>query len=160
MELEYRQGNLVDAYINGHVNHIAHCCNCFNTMGGGIAKEIAQRLPEAQKVDSATVSGDSNKLGKLTFAMASIARPTDCVFNLYGQFGYGTEKRQVRYNDLKSALQIARLIIQSLGTEDRTPVLGLPKLGCGLAGGDWEVVERIIKTAFLGSNIKVVIYEL
>ena len=160
MELEYTKGNLVDAYINGHVNHLAHCCNCFNTMGAGIAREISQRLPEAARADGNTVCGDANKLGKLTFAECSMARPNDMVFNLYGQFGYGSDSRQVRYNELKNALQIARVIIQSRSEGGRTPVLGIPKLGCGLAGGDWCVVEKLVKTALHGSGILVVVYEL
>ena len=34
----------------------------------------------------------------------------------------------------------------------------MPKIGCGLAGGDWNRVENIIKNTFINSNIEVYVY--
>ena len=34
----------------------------------------------------------------------------------------------------------------------------MPKIGCGLAGGDWNRVEEIIKNTFINSNIEVYVY--
>lgn len=37
--------------------------------------------------------------------------------------------------------------------------VAIPKIGCGLAGGDWEVVSRIIDEA-TGDDLDVYVYEL
>lgn len=34
----------------------------------------------------------------------------------------------------------------------------MPKIGCGLAGGDWNVVEKIIKNTFIKEEIEVYVY--
>jgi O-acetyl-ADP-ribose deacetylase (regulator of RNase III) len=36
--------------------------------------------------------------------------------------------------------------------------IGLPQIGCGLAGGDWEIVKKIIQDEFADCNVTVVIY--
>jgi hypothetical protein len=34
----------------------------------------------------------------------------------------------------------------------------MPKIGCGLAKGDWNVIENIIKDTFLKEKIDVYVY--
>ena len=64
--LKHAKGNLLDLAEAGEFDIIIHGCNCFNTMGGGIAREIRERYPEVSTVDSKTVSGDYSKLGNWT----------------------------------------------------------------------------------------------
>jgi O-acetyl-ADP-ribose deacetylase (regulator of RNase III) len=59
-------GNLLDLAENGHFDVIIHGVNCFNTMGGGIAREIRERYPMVASVDMETVRGDYRKLGTWT----------------------------------------------------------------------------------------------
>jgi O-acetyl-ADP-ribose deacetylase (regulator of RNase III) len=61
-------------YINGDVLNsgepiVVHGCNCFNTMGSGIAKQVSIEYPEATIADYETVPGDVNKLGRYTSAI-------------------------------------------------------------------------------------------
>jgi hypothetical protein len=35
---------------------------------------------------------------------------------------------------------------------------GMPKIGSGLAGGDWEVIEKIISEVFAGEYVTIVNY--
>ena len=42
---------------------ILHGCNCFHTMGAGIAKYLANKFPEVLKADQTTIKGDTGKLG-------------------------------------------------------------------------------------------------
>ena len=37
--------------------------------------------------------------------------------------------------------------------------IGLPKIGAGLAGGDWEVIEKIIEEELAGENVSIVVLE-
>lgn len=39
-------------------------------------------------------------------------------------------------------------------------VVGFPLIGCGLAGGDWEIVSELIEKAFEGFNGEIRVYTL
>ena len=36
----------------------------------------------------------------------------------------------------------------------------MPRIGCGLAGGDWESIESIITRTLLASGIETTVYDL
>ena len=144
------KGNLLDAFDRGDVDIIAHQCNCFCNMGSGIAPQIAKRYPSARAADNATIKGDSDKLG--TFTRAIISRNVNgetidegIVYNLYGQYGYGGNGINTKYESLKQAMQKMQ---QQLKNENDEGIIGLPLIGCGLGGGDWEVVSKIINEVF------------
>lgn len=151
-QLEYRRGCLIDAHFAGEVDVIAHQCNCFNTMGAGIAKTIKRRIPGAYEADRATARGSMLKLGNVS----SYRGDDGWVFNLYGQYRYtpgsttDTDYKALRLSLMEMAEQLREVGFN--GT------IGLPKLGAGLAGGDWKVIEKIIEMTLWG--FKVVIYEL
>ena len=50
--LKHTKGNLIDLAEQGEFDVIVHGCNCQNTMGSGIAKEIKERYPLAYRADS------------------------------------------------------------------------------------------------------------
>jgi O-acetyl-ADP-ribose deacetylase (regulator of RNase III) len=151
-KLEYRKGCLVEAFTNGDVDDIAHCANCFCRMGSGVAKAIVEAYPLAEDVDIMTKKGDRNKLG--TISTARISGVGD-IYNVYGQYNYGTNKIQVDYEALRVGLfkVVNRMAFKGL-------TLGVPKLGCGLAGGDWKIVEKILEELSFAHHVKVVVYEL
>jgi hypothetical protein len=63
------------------------------------------------------------------------------ICNIAGQDGYGTQSRQTNYEALASCL--TKLHAKSI---ELNLIPYLPyKLGCGLAGGDWNVVSKLIE---------------
>jgi len=155
--------DLIVAAKNNDVDVIAHCCNCFNTMGAGVAKAIVTAFPEAREVDMVTEKGYAGKLGTFTKTTNIGGIPpnyTPTVYNLYGQYGYGGDQRQLDYKSLEMALNamaddIRRVnhILEYQGLPKER--IGIPKLGCGLAGGDWNRVAEIIKITCPDLNITV-----
>ena len=148
------KGNLLDAFDRGDVGIIAHQCNCFCNMGSGIAPQITKRYPAARLADNATTKGDSDKLG--TFTRAIISRNVNgetiddgIVYNLYGQYGYGGNGVNTKYDRLEQAMQKMQ---QQLKDECDEGIIGLPLIGCGLGGGDWEVVSKIINKLKIFNN--------
>lgn len=123
---------------------IIHSCNCFHTMGAGIAKQIALKYPEALEADKRTPYGDIKKLG--TFSVATVKNaPNNRIYNVFGQYRYGRDKRYTSYDALAEALP--KVAEQALEIE--LTKLGLPfNMGCKLGGGRWEIVKAIIDTAF------------
>lgn len=149
--LKYKKGNLVTAWLDGEVDVLIHQANCFNTFGSGIAKEIRERIPGAYEADCQTLKGAKSKLGDFTVYSHESGR---LVYNLYGQYDYG--KRHKIYTSY-TALFRGLLAIQ----EDlvRPLRIGIPKLGCGLGGGDWKIVEDFVKATIAQDNA-VTVYEL
>ena len=152
--MKYVKGNLLDAFDRGDVNVIAHQCNCFNTMGSGIAPQIARRWPVVQDADDTTLPGDKDKLGKFTHAWVG----DSVVFNHYGQFYYGRQRGgDTDYVSLALAMRRMCVWLDTHYVADIVKI-GFPKIGCGLGGGDWEIVSKMIEFVFAG--YEVTIYEL
>jgi O-acetyl-ADP-ribose deacetylase (regulator of RNase III) len=68
MNMNRIKGDLIELAIDGEFDLIIHGCNCFCTMGAGIAKTIKQKFPEAYKADLETEKGDKSKLGEISWA--------------------------------------------------------------------------------------------
>jgi len=130
---------------------LIHQCNCFNTMGGGIARVISQKYPSASEVDNKTVSGDINKLGGITYSQV---RPNMYVFNLYGQYEFGKYARHTDYEAVYTGLEniLSRIIKLNI-----KKVLIPYKMSSNLAGGDWRIIEKIIEVIFENTDIVVTI---
>lgn len=147
--LTYKKGCLVQAFKAREVGIIAHQANCQNTMGSGVALAIKKAFPEAYEADCQTIKGDRNKMGGFTVAF------TKCgiVANLYSQYNYG--KDAVLYTDyaaLEKALTSLKFLVDC---DDSGLPLGLPKIGCGLANGDWVIVEAMINRIFEGYPVTI-----
>lgn len=144
--MEIVKGNVVDALLRGEVDVLIHQANCFHTFGSGIAKEIRERVYEAYKADLTTEYASRDKLGTFSVAFKD-AKPY--VINLYGQYNYGRDKRYTDYEALWTGLDsIAKCLPE--GTR-----VGLPLLGCGSAGGDWNIVKKIVEKCLRDFEVKV-----
>lgn len=129
---------------------LIHCCNCFNTMGAGIARALADRWPGVRAADDKTERGDRSKFGK--FTVYSNEKIT--VYNLYGQYNFGTSKRMVNYEAVLRGLERIAKDLKEKGVYKEVDI-GTYKLGCGLAGGNWNIMKPIIEEAFPDKEIMV-----
>ena len=145
-----KTGDLIAAAKNGEVNVIAHQCNCMINMGAGIAPQIKKSFPEAWYADSMTVKGDHSKLGTFTVATSGNVR----VYNLYGQHHWKKNPNQINtdYQALTASLLRMADDLKSLNTEIK---IGLPKIGCGLGGGDWQIVSEIIQETLADYDVTI-----
>lgn len=151
--IKYKIGDLLDA----EVDAIAHCCNTFCTMGNGIAPKIKKEWPEVYAADYATRKGDRTKLG--TFTKAVVEDGEFTIYNLYGQYGYSKRDSGIRdldYDAIFDALDAMADDVIACGGK----TVGLPFIGCGLAGGKWSVVEAMIEETLVAKGLQVVVYQL
>lgn len=150
--MRYRQGDLIQALKNGEVGVIAHQANCMNTMGSGVAKAIRENFPEAYAADLETERGDVDKLGTYSFAENKYG----LIFNLYGQYNYGRDgSHYTQLASLEEALENMAMHLTDIGYKGK---IGIPKLGCGLGGADWNQVSRIVARAL--DNFEVIVYSI
>jgi len=134
--LKHAKGNLLDLAEAGAFDIVVQGCNCFNTMGGGIAREIRERYPVAASVDMETVRGDYNKLGTWTECDAG-EKNRFTVINAYTQYDMSKGTDVFEYNAF-------RLILEKLAFVYPGKRFGLPYIGCGLAGGEQETIVDMI----------------
>lgn len=148
--------NYIGSLFDAPVDIIVHQCNCFNTWGAGLAKQMKQRYPRAYESDLCTQRGDIRKLGQFTVSYADDGK---LIINLYGQFRYGrkgvfTEEKAV-YDGLVRLDDFLRAL------EAQGQTIGFPHgMGAGLGGGDWNKIEKIIRGVFKSSQCKVLICKL
>lgn len=144
------EGNLISLAKAGAFDVIVQGCNCFCTMGKGIALTIKQEFPEAYLADRKTAYGDRSKLGSYSQAMA-LGR-TLTVVNAYTQFDWRGYGLKADYQAIEDAFN--RLKVEFTGKR-----IGYPMIGAGLARGDWERISGIIDKALAGEDHTLVIYQ-
>lgn len=142
-------GDLIELALNGEFDVIIHGCNCFVSMGKGIATLIKKNFPEAFEADKKTVAGDKSKLGYFTSATVKKKLGDITIVNAYTQFHYSS-----RYT--KGMCQVDYLAMENVMRRIKKAFhgkrIGYPKIGAGLGGGDWELISKIIDKEFEGEN--------
>ena len=152
----YLEGDLLES----NVDYICHQVNCRGVMGSGIAKQIRQKFPEVYRVyreryeDAVCVLDTTDRmLGSAD--IVQIPGSSQHVVNMYAQQGYG-------YNGkCYTSYKAFKFILQELKKDIPTDcTIGFPKgIGCGLGGGDWTVISKMIEE-ILGESHEVYIYEM
>jgi O-acetyl-ADP-ribose deacetylase (regulator of RNase III) len=129
------------------VDIICHQANTKGVMGAGIALQIKRIYPEVyQKYKLYCDQYGSDLLGKTLYVNCNDGK---IVANLFGQDGFGRGFCQTDYTALDMAL--SKLANTANLTQKS---VGLPyKMGCGLAGGDWKIVNEIIEKYFGNSKV-------
>ena len=147
------KGDLVKLFKERQFDVIIHGCNCFNTMGAGIAKQIKEEFPDAYRVDKATIKGDSYKLGNYSFASITCKENTyRYIINAYTQYDF-RGKNPISYKAISDVFSLLNKCTMLQGMK-----VGIPKIGAELAGGDWEHILYLINKATPDLDITLVEY--
>jgi O-acetyl-ADP-ribose deacetylase (regulator of RNase III) len=145
MTLTTVRGDLLQMAMDGLFDVVIHGCNCQCQMGKGIALTIKRLFPEAYEADCATKKGDASKLG--TISVAEVRRPNYnfVVVNGYTQFHW-------RGDGMKADYAAIRAVLRAVKQQFAGKRIAYPKIGAGLAGGDWTVISEIIVEEFRGED--------
>ena len=135
MTLLHTKGNLLDLAEAGEFDIIVQGCNCFNAMGGGIAREIRERYPHVAEIDGKTIRGDYRKLGTWTTENVIVENGTISfdIINAYTQYNMSTGEDVFEY----IAFQ---LILDKLAHMYPGGDFGFPYIGMGLAMGNKDLI--------------------
>lgn len=148
--MKHIKGDLISLALDDEFDVIVHGCNCFHTMGAGIAHQIAKTFkgtngPEA--VDrNYTKRGDRDKLGSFTIGegLSHSGQPI-AIVNAYTQYSIGPKadgSPPVEYDAIRQAFRgLARFCRSKPYLSFK---IGYPAIGAGLAGGDWNKIAAII----------------
>lgn len=146
------EGDLLELFEKGELDVIAHGCNCRTLMGAGIALQIKKKYPAVFEADGRYALKDMDRLGNYSYMYVRREEAGfGLIFNLYTQYNPG---KNLDYAALKLALQKLGNIYK--GSDSK---IGLPLIGCGIAGGNWETVQNMIKTLLADCNVIIVKYK-
>jgi O-acetyl-ADP-ribose deacetylase (regulator of RNase III) len=135
------EGDLVKMALAGEFDVIIHACNCQNNMGAGIADTIGDVFQQALLADQMTMLGDYTKMG----TYSSVKEKGVIIVNAYTQYKYGRDKMHTEYDAVRSVFKLIK--------KDFTGMrIGYPLIGCGLGGGDWDIVSKIIDEELAGED--------
>ena len=144
--MKYIKGDLIND--SHQFDVIGHGCNCFRSFGAGIAKTVKTIFPSAYIADLKTIHGDKKKLGSYTYA--EIGNLT--ILNLYTQYKYSRDKVDADYNAIRNCMKGIKLNYSG-------KKIGLPLIGAGLAGGNWDIISNIIEEELKDEDVSIVIWE-
>lgn len=138
MEMIIKTGNMLDV----DRGFMVHGCNCLGKMGAGIALAIRNKWPKVyeaycQNFDNHPERKAAWYLGRIQtiWVDGDLA-----VVNAFTQENIGTHKRQVDYDAVYQCFEN----VNALALVDNLPV-HFPLIGCGYAGGDWNIISAIIQ---------------
>lgn len=134
---------------------IAHVVNDKSlTWGGGFAKKAAIKLPEAQ-VDFRRWG---HKPGNQRLGMVHLFGTTEHlqIASMVAQQGFGrSDTPRIRYPALQQCLGVVCAAAQAARAS-----VHMPRIGCGQAGGKWEVVGELVERELVSKGVSVTVYDL
>lgn len=158
-EIRYVEGDASIPWLKEHHTIIAHIVNDKGLWGAGFTKSLSLHFPSL--VDCYYQWAISSleckfKLGKVQFfnvgnkvhvanmlAQHGTYRPCDLPRTTY-----------VQYDALERCLESVSLFAKKLHS-----VVQMPRIGCGLGGGKWKMVEPIIKRTLCHHDIEVYVMD-
>ena len=135
---------------------IAHICNDIGAWGKGFVLALSKRwkYPEKQ-YKQWYKEGEDFVLGEVQFVSVE---EKIWVANLIGQHNIYRDENgdpPIRYEAVKSGLQIITDFAYEINAK-----VQMPRIGCGLAGGSWDRIEKLIRKTLLRKNIEVFVCDL
>ena len=127
---------------------VCHQVNCMNAFGAGLAGQIAKMWPVVKEEYH---DYEPKRLGELQIVDVW---PGLQVANCFTQYKYGNSKRTGRVYTDYAALTECFIRLQSWWDHLPNHIVKRPQIyfpygfGCGLAGGDWNIVYKHIEYYF------------
>lgn len=140
MKIVYKTGDLLEA----PERIICHGCNAQGSMGAGIALAIRHRYPMVFAAYRKTYEGQGKHLdlGQIVWVDCPDGRT---VINAVTQERYGRDPKVV-YVSYPAIESVITEIDAWAAAKGEGTVVAFPKIGAGLANGDWPTIEHIIES--------------
>jgi O-acetyl-ADP-ribose deacetylase (regulator of RNase III) len=134
---------------------IAHVCNDMGGWGKGFVVAISRRWSEPE---AAYRKWYADKEPTFELGAIQVVPVEDglWVANMIGQRGLrkGPDGPPIRYAAIRECL--GKLAKEA---KQHDASVHMPRIGCGLAGGQWEEIEPLIAETLLDAGVKVTVYD-
>lgn len=133
---------------------VLHQVNCQGVMGAGIALQIKKQFPNVYETyKSYCEYMDKQCLGDMLDIETTKGNIKFTIGNCFGQYGFGRCKVQTNYDALHDSFMKVKY-----NSDLYNRILIPYGIGCGLAGGDWSIVFKMIKEIFKDCEVLIVKY--
>ena len=150
-DIHYLVGDATEPIGDGP-NIIAHVCNNQGAWGAGFTRALSARYPRAEEVYR--MKRPDLKLGDVQMVEMPNGFQVANMIAQDGLISHGNP-RPLRYDALGACLLEVGKYAQRGGY-----AVHMPRIGCGLAGGDWMYVEKLIHDALPRQNVPTFVYDL
>jgi O-acetyl-ADP-ribose deacetylase (regulator of RNase III) len=135
---------------------VAHVCNDQGGWGKGFVVAVSRRWPEPERDYRRWHRERARNDFALGAARLVQVQPDLWVANMIGQHGIrtGSKGPPVRYAAIGAALTVVGDRAVELGAS-----VHMPRIGCGLAGGRWPLVEPLVVAALCDRDVPVTVYD-
>jgi len=167
--IKYINGDVTKPVTTNSIILIPHVVNDIGVMGAGVARALFMKWPNVRsdylewynfKTKDPHGSGEEIKpfeIGKCQ--LVEVAPPNIYVINMVAQNGIKAtaNKKPINYEALDDCLREVERLATAMEEEfSRDVEIHMPRIGCGLAGGSWIVVEKFISNII---NHPVIVYD-
>lgn len=156
--LRYVTGDATDPQGEGP-QVIVHVCNDVGGWGRGFVMALSRRWPEPEARYRRW--HEQGRDGDVTFGLGQVqfveVGPELWVANLIGQHGLSAVKGvpPVRYDAVRDGLaDVAKF------AKRHNASVHMPRIGAGLAGGDWNRIAKIVDEELCRAGVDVTVYDL
>ena len=161
-KIQYITGDATEPVGDGR-KFIIHVCNDVGGWGSGFVVALSKKWkqPEAayRKWYKEKVYMFQGKPNDFVLGNIQPVKVEDgmVVINMIGQRDIRVNKGvpPIRYDAIKQCLEKVVLLAKQYGVS-----VHAPRFGAGLAGGDWDQIEKLIQETLCQSDIPVTIYDL
>lgn len=153
-QINYVIGDATEPKADGN-KVIAHICNDIGAWGAGFVMALSAKWKEPEERYLETYNLNYISLGKVQ--LVKVTNNTR-VANLVAQesIGFKNGREPIRYDALVVCLR--KLTTALLSSKDSFSV-HMPRIGCGLGGGRWEIVAPIVNIELCERGIPVTVYD-
>lgn len=154
MEIQYIVGDATRPIGDGN-KIICHVCNDIGAWGRGFVLALSKRSRKPEHYYRKWFNeGTGFVLGNVQFVKLN---SEETVANMIAQSGLYSQynTRPIHYEALFLCLN--KVCDKAKATN---ATIHMPRIGAGLARGDWEIIESIIKSTLIEQGIQVIVYDL
>lgn len=159
MSIKYVKGDATNPLGEGR-RIIIHCCNNLGYWNAGFVKALSRRWTAPERAYRQWAKGHDKRIPFMLGNVQFVKVATDlCVANIIGQSAIGRGgfmyPPPIRYEAIRNALQR----VCELATNYNASV-HMPRMGAGLAGGNWELIAEIVEAELCSKGVPVTVYDL
>jgi O-acetyl-ADP-ribose deacetylase (regulator of RNase III) len=135
---------------------IVHICNDLGGWGKGFVLAISRRWPEPERAYRQWHRERAGNDFGLGATQLVAVQPDIWVANMVAQHGMRAARGgpPIRYDALGQCLGTVADHAVRLGAS-----VHMPRIGCGLAGGRWELIEPIVTATLCSRDIATTVYD-
>lgn len=166
------KGDLIDLALSGAFDVIVHGCNCFCKQNAGIAKQMVETFnTNLFNLENNGIPGEYDKLGNIEWKLRlvdydkkvwesnaiGILKSTNRTFfslivvNAYTQYEWNSKTKPFDY-------EAFTMCLKKINHKFKDKTIGMPKIGSGLAGGNWNIIKELIQKYLPDCYVTIVEY--